>query len=286
MARVTEAGDREAAEQEWNHSGSFAAATVLALALAITARVGATALLVAIAAVQALLVFTWVLATRMPGRKGAIVIGGLAAAAADVTVSVWPHGHLGTLLAVLGLSVPAMIVHQLMRGAARVRVVESLGRCALLVAMVVGMAALLQLRHELPGTLAARTTSGVAAAVAGALAIGFLVDTLAPVPRFAADVPRGLIAMIASAGLGCSLGYLLLQSGEFRDYAGGRGVFLGASLGAIAALLAVGGSFVESNVEPSARGGFGVRSRPLLAVLLPLSLCMPIAFLLALAIRS
>jgi hypothetical protein len=286
MAPVTEAAPDE---PEVNHSGSMAVAIALTLALAITARVGATALLVAIAAVQALLVLTWVLATRMPGRRGAIIIGALAAAAADIVVSVWPHGQLGTLLAVLGLALPAMIIHQLVRGAARVRVVESLGMSALLVAMVVGLPALLQLRHELPTTLAGRTTSGIAAVIAGALAIGFLVDLLAPLPRFDPAVPRGLFAVVASTGLGCSLGYLLLQSEQQREFAGGRGIFLGASLGAIAALVAVGASFAESNVpfaDAAAGGGFGVRSRPLLAVVVPLSLMMPVAFLLALAIRT
>ena len=46
------------------------------------------------------------------------MIAGLAAAASDVAVSVWPHGRLGTLLPVFGLAVPAMFVHQLARGAA------------------------------------------------------------------------------------------------------------------------------------------------------------------------
>lgn len=283
MARVTEPDAADGPEV--NHSGSMAVAIVLAVALTVTARTGATALLVVIAVVQALLIFTWVLATRMPGRRGAIIIGGLAAAAGDVMVSVWPHGQLGALLAVLGLALPAMIIHQLVRGAARVRVVESLGMSALLVAMVVGLPALLQLRHELPTTLAGRTTSGVAAAVAGALAIGFLVDLLAPLPRFDPSVPRGLLAVLASTGLGCSLGYLLLQSSGEREFAGGRGLFLGASLGAIAALLAVGASYLESNVAMPDRG-FALRSRPLLGVVVPLSLMMPVAFLLALALRT
>lgn len=283
MARVTEADAAD--EPEVNHSGSMAVAIVLAVVLAVTARTGATALLVVVAVVQALLIFTWVLATRMPGRRGAIVIGGLAAAAADVMISVWPHGHLGTLLAVLGLALPAMIIHQLVRGAARVRVVESLGMTALLVAMVIGLPALLQLRHELPTALAGQATSGVAAAVAGALAIGFLVDLLAPLPRFDASVPRGLVGVIASTGLGGSLGYLLLQSSGQREFANGRGIFLGASLGAIAALLAVGASYVEANA-PMPDRGFALRSRPLLGVVVPLSLMMPVAFLLALAIRT
>ncbi|TAM92288.1 MAG: hypothetical protein EPN43_02720 [Jatrophihabitans sp.] len=273
-----------AAEAEVNHAGSLVAALVCGAGLAVTARVGATALLAAVAAGQALLALAWVFATRMPGRRGALVIAGLAAAGADVLVSVWPHGQLGPLVAVLGLALPAMIAHQLVRGAARARVSESLGMTALLVAMVVALPAIVQLRHEMPRLLAAQASSGVAAAVAGALAIGFLVDLLAPLPRFDPHVRRGLLGVVGAAGLGCSLGYLLLQSDVHRAFEHGRGAFLGASLGAIAALLAVGASYLESNVAmPDA--GLARRLRPVLAVVVPLCLTMPVAFVLTLAIR-
>ncbi len=123
----------------------------------VAANIGAVQLLVAIAAVQALLAFGW--CTGLPSRDGSehSILAGLAAAGADVAVSVWPHGRLGTLVGVFGLAVPLMIVHQLLRGAARVRVIESLGATAVLVLAEIALPALLQLRHEFPsGDTAAR----------------------------------------------------------------------------------------------------------------------------------
>lgn len=269
---------------ELNHTGSLAVAVLVAIAVVAGARIGATALLVALSVVQALLAFAWVFGTRLPGRKGALVIAALAATGADVAVSVWPDGRLGTLLAVLGLAVPAMFVHQLSRGAARVRVVESLGGIALLVLAEVALPSLLQLRHEF-GANGGHVASGVLAAVAGALVVGNLVDLIAPAPRFDPDVPRGLLGVLASAGLGGSLGYLLLQSDRYPEFIDGRGAFIGASLGALVALFAVAVAFVERNV-PMPDGGFARRIRPVLGVVVPLSLLAPVAFLLCLAIRA
>jgi hypothetical protein len=287
MLRVTELETSEGPagpDAELNHSGSLAVAVLVGAALVVTARIGATPLLVAVAVTQALLAFAWVFGTRLPGRKGALVIAALAAAGADVAVSVWPSGRLGTLLAVLGLAVPAMFIHQLSRGAGRVRVVESLGAIALLVLAEVALPSLLQLRHEFAGN-GGRVTGGVIAAAAGALVVGYLVDLIAPAPRFDPDVPRGLLGVIASAGLGGSLGYLLLQSDRYTDFIDGRGAFIGASLGALVALFAVGVAFVERNV-PMPDEGFARRVRPVLGVLVPLSLLAPVAFLLCLAIRA
>ncbi|MGH8961003.1 MAG: hypothetical protein ACRDWT_07315 [Jatrophihabitantaceae bacterium] len=285
----TTGGSAHPDEVELNHTGSLAVAVLVGLAVALAARLGATALLVALAAVQALLAFAWVFGTRLPGRKGALVVAALAAAGADVAVSVWPHGRLGTLLAVLGLAVPAMFIHQLGRGAARVRVVESLGGIGLLVLAEVALPSLLQLRHEF-GANGGHVAAGVVAAAAGALVVGYLVDLLAPTPRFDPEVPRGLLAVLASAGLGGSLGYLLLQSDRFTDFIDGRGAFIGASVGALVALFAVCVAFIEHNVpmpDDSSRGaGFARRIRPVLGVVMPLSLLAPVAFLLCLAIRA
>lgn len=287
MSRVTEldtAGPSAPNEAELNHTGSFAVAVLVGIGVVVAARISATALLVAVAAVQALLAFAWVFGTRLPGRKGALVIAAMAAAGADVAVSVWPSGRLGTLLAVLGLAVPAMFIHQLMRGAARVRVLESLGGIALLVLAEVALPSLVQLRHEF-GSNGGHVTSGVVAAAAGALVVGYLVDLVAPAPRFDPDVPRGLLAVLASAGLGGSLGYLLLQSDRYTDFIDGRGAFIGASLGALVALFAVGVAFVERNT-PLPDAGFARRVRPVLGVVVSLSLLAPVAFLLCLAIRA
>ncbi|MDT4964841.1 MAG: hypothetical protein QOF87_4488 [Pseudonocardiales bacterium] len=270
-------------EVELNHLGSLAV-TVLAGALLIgAARTSAVALLVAIALVQAVLAVAWVFGTSVPGRKGALVIAALAAAGADVTVSVWPAGRLGTLVPVFALAIPAMFVHQLMRGAARVRVVESLGGVALIVVAMAALPALLQLRHEFGGpTLGGRVVGGVVAAAAGALVVGYLVDLMLAAPRFDPSVSRGLLAVVASTGLGGSIGHLMLRSDA--EFLNGRGAFTGAALGALVAFFAVGVAFIERS-SPLPTASFARRTRPILSALMPLSLLAPVAFVLCLAIR-
>jgi hypothetical protein len=271
-------------DDRYNYTGSAAFAVVVGLGLALTARSSAVALLGAVAVVQALLALAWVYGFDLPGRRGALVIATMAAAAADTVTSVWPHGRLGALLAVFGLSMPVLFVHQLTRGAVRLRVVASLGGVAMLVLAEVSLAALLQLRHEFVVThVGGQVVFGVVVASAGALVVGFLIDMVLTVPRFDADVPRGLLALLGSAGFGGSAGYLTLR--HSTDFVGGRGAFAGAALGALVALFAVAVAFAEHDV-PLADEGFARRVRPLLGVLIPLAFLAPVAFLLCLAIRS
>jgi len=259
-------------------------ALVLGGGVAAAARAGATPLLAAVAVVQFVLALSWVLGTQVPGRKGAIALAALAAAGADVAVSVWPHGKLGPLLAVLGLAVPVMFVHQLTRGAARVQVVSSMSAVAVLVLGEVTLPALLQLRHEFGGgALGGRVAMAVAGAIAGAVVIGCLVDLLLPAPRFDPEVPRGLLGLIAAAGLGAAVGYLVLH--DQTDFVGGRSAFIGAALGALAGLIAIATAFVLHSTEPPA-SRLGRRLRPVLGAVAPLAVLAPIAFLLCLAIRS
>jgi hypothetical protein len=274
----------ESAGVEYNFAGSAAVAALIGAGLAWPARSGALELLIAIAAAQALFTFAWVFVMRIPGRKGAIVIAALTAGAADTAVSVWPHSRLGTLLAVFALAVPVLFVHQLMRGVARVRIVESLSGIAILVIAVVALPALLQLRHEFVGrTAGADVTFGVIVVAAGALLVGYCIDLVYPAPRFDADVPRGLLAVIGSAAVGAALGQLTLR--DSPEFIGGRAVFLGAALGALVALFAVAAAFIEQSA-PVAEAGFARRARPVISVLLPLSVLAPIAFLLCLAVRA
>lgn len=279
-----EAAEHEVvAEVELSLVTTFVAALVVGGALALAARAGATELLIALAAVQALFALAWVFGTAMPGRKGALVIAAAAATTADIVVSVWPDGRLGTLLAVLGMAIPAMFIHQLLRGAARVQVVSSLSAVALLVLAEVSLPALLQLRHEFGTHLGGDVASSVAAALGGALVIGCLVDILLPAPRFDPGVARGLLAMIASTGCGGSIAYLMLKNqSEFTE---GRSTFAGAALGALAGLLAIASAFVlHTTPEPPTE--LGRRLRPVVSAVLPIAVIAPVAFLLCLAIRT
>jgi hypothetical protein len=259
-------------------------ASLVGAGLSLTAWRSALALLVAVAVTQVVIGFAFAVVTAMPGRTGALVIAGLAAAASDVAVSVWPHGRLGVLVPVFGLAVPAMFAHQLARGAARVRIVASLAGTAMLVVLVTALPALVQLRHEfVPASTGGALVAGVVGAAAGALVVGYFVDMVMPAPRFDAAVPRGLLAVIASGGLGGSIGHLAMSQGTQFDSA--RATFAGAAVGALAGFFAVAAAFVEHSA--TAPDSTAVRLwRPVNGAVLPVALVAPVAFLLCLAIRS
>lgn len=260
-------------------AASIVAALVVGTLLAVAARTGALELLVAVAAGQALLAYGYVFGLAVPGWFGALAIAGMAGAAADALVWLWPHGRLGALLAVFGLAVPVLFVHQLWRGAARFRIGESLGAIAVLVLAEVGLAALVQIRHEFDADVAL----AVIVIATGALVVGHLVDLVVAAPRFDRDVPRGLLAALGSAVAGAVVGQLTLADGA--TFGDGRGPFAGACIGALAALFSVGIAFLAYSV-PLAEAGFARRVRPLLGVLLPLCLVAPVAFLVCSAIRA
>jgi hypothetical protein len=284
LAAGSVAGSRPPAAPGFGLVSSLAVAAVAAAGLAFAARAGAVALLVVVAAVQALLTVAWTYGASLPGRRGGLVIAALAAGGADTAASVWPHGRLGALVAVLGLALPVLFVHELARGAARVHVVASLSAVAALVLSVVALAAFLQLRHEFAGgTDGGRVVAAAVGAVGAALIVGYLVDLVAPVPRFDADVPRGLLGVVAAAVVGGAVGALLLRGDA--AFGGGRSVFVGAALGALAGLLAIGAAFSLHGL-PEPVGAARAQLRPVLAALLPLSVLAPVAFLLCLAIRT
>lgn len=277
-------------QAELNLLGVAGAALLVGVGLSLAAYASAVALLVAVAVVQALFAFGWVFGTGMPGRRGALVVAGLAAAGADVSVSLYPDGRLGTLAAVLGLAIPAAFAHQLLRGAARAQLVSSLSAIAVLILAEVAVAALLQLRHEFAnnGPLLGDGVEGkVAAAVAGAafaaVLTGALMDLVIPAPRFDPEVPRGILGLVASTAVGAAVGHLVLQ--DVTDFGNGRDVFLGAAVGAVAGLLAIAAAFVM-HTTPRGRTMLARVGRPLYAALLPVCVLAPAAFLLCLAIRA
>lgn len=264
--------------------GTAVAALLVTAVLAWAARTGAVELLVAIAAVQALLAVVWVFAVRLPGRVGGLLIAAGAAVVTDVAASVWPHSRLAATTAVLGLAVPAMFVHQLARGAGRVRVAASLGGIALLVVAEAGLPALLQLRHEFTAvSIEGDAALAVVVVVGGALVAACFADMVYAAPRFDDDVPRGLLGVAVATLVSAALGHLLLRSGV--SFGSGRGAFVGAAVGVCTALLAVGASYLDAELPSDGSPG-ARRSRALLPVLVPFALVAPVGLLLCLAIRS
>lgn len=265
------------------------AAALAGAALAAAARSGATALLIVVAVLQAALAVAWLLGTGitgtgMPGRWGTLVLAGLAAAGADVAVSVSPHDRLGALAPVLGLLVPALFVHQLLRGAARVRIVESISATAFLALAQISLPAFAQLRHEFQHpAVAAGIVAATSIAVAGALTASHLVDAVLPVPRVDPTVRRGLSAVVAAGIAGGVLGVALLPGSQYSHAHAGS---VGAVLGALAGLLALGATFVAGSAVHSSVAGWVARTRSVLSALLPMHLLAPLAFLLCLSLRS
>ena len=212
----------------------------------------------------------------MPGRIGAVLIGGGTAAATDFAVLHWPHSALAPMLGILGLAVPVMFAHQLTRGVIRARVVESLSGIALIIAAVVALPALVQLRHEAGGgyMVAATTLAGGVA-----VALGLLVDLVWSRPRFDPDVPRGLTGVVIGTAAGAAIGaYLLRHQPQFTT---GQAVLYCAGIAAVSALVGVATSLVGYSSPASGSVPGGARLlRPIAVALLPLMLVTPAAYVL------
>jgi hypothetical protein len=267
---------------------TFAVVVLLGLLLGFCGGYGATALLVAIAITQAIAIVSWVYGTQVIGRKGAILLGAMAAAASDVCISLWPQSRLGALLGVFALAIPVLFVYQLARGVARHNVVASLSGISALIVVAIGPAALLQLRHEFTDeTSSSRVVGSVIAVMAGGLALSLLVDAISPFPQFDAAVRRGVMGVLASAGLGASIGYLALQSPTRHDFSHGRGALVGLILGLLVALLSVAAAFAMYSVRPldGANQTFARWSRIVLVAVVPLAFLSPVAFLICVAVR-
>lgn len=267
-----------------NPSGTIAITVVLGIALFVTARSGFIPLLVAVAAGQALLTFSYVFGTAMPGRKGALVLAALTAGGVDTAVALRPGSGMSAVLPVLALLVPAIFVHQLLRGAARNRVVESLGAVALLLLSVVAFGTLLSLSREFD-TLArgGQVAGGLALVITGAVLVSVLTDLVGSRPRFDPDVPRGMPAVVVAAVAGGLIGAKALGGGT--EFVQGRGLFVGAAVAALVALFAVAVAFLE-HTTTFPPPGIGRRLRPVLGAVLPVALGSPIALLICLAIRA
>jgi hypothetical protein len=257
-----------------------AVAVLLTVGLGIAAQFGRDGVLIGVAAVQALLVPAWVLGTGLPGRIGGIVIGLGTAAAADVALLVRDRTSLAVLLGVLALAFPAMLAHQLARGVVRVRVTESLSGVAMLVAAVVALSTCIALARALDGP---RLASAVVVAAGAGLAVARLVDAVLPAPRLAEDVAHGLLAVLAAVGAGALAGWLHARGAD--QLTGAGGALLGAVVGGIVALLAVGVGYIAGTVEPRPPRA-GPAALAYLGVALPLALVAPVGYLVALSVAG
>ena len=226
-------------------AGTMSRATVTILACGALiggSYLGVIGLLVALAAVQAVLVVSWVLGTALPGRIGGLILGVLSAGAADAAVMRWHDNGYQPVLAVLGVAIPVMFVHQLTRGVVRTRVVESLAHIALMILAVTAASGLIVLRYQSNGD---KTTLAVIGAMGAGLVVNHLTDLVVPVPRFDPKVNRGLPAVVLGVAAGGAVGVLSLR--QLIDFANARGAFLGAAVAAVACLISIGTSFAGTH---------------------------------------
>ena len=253
-------------------------------ALAGASYAGTIGMLVAVAVLQAVTVVGWVYGSALPGRLGALIMGTLAAGAADAAIARWHADGYAPLVGVLGVAIPIMFIHQLTRGVVRTRVVESLADITVLIVAVTAMAGFVLLRYQSNGD---KTTLAVAGSIGVALAVSHFADAVLAAPRFDPAVDRGLPAVLLGVLAGGAIGLLVLR--RLIDFTGGRGAFVGAAVGAVACLVSIGASFAGSH---STLGGgdappsVAVRLRPVAAVLITVALCAPAGYVLVNALSS
>src|SRR2546430_15575655 len=105
-------------------------------------------MLVAVAVLRAVALVGWVFGPALPGRLGALIMGTLAAGAADAAIARWHADGYAPLVGVLGVAIPIMFIHQLTRGVVRTRVVESLADITVLIVAANPKAGFLLLRCQ------------------------------------------------------------------------------------------------------------------------------------------
>lgn len=239
---------------------------------------GTVGLAVAVAVAQAALAVSWVLATSLPGRVGAVVIGLAAAAASDATVLRWyEHGY-ESALSVLGLALPVMFCHQLMRGVVRNRVVESLSGLAILLLGICSASGLLLLIRQGEGR---HQVMGVVAAICAAVLVSCVIDAVLARPRFDPTVNRGLLGLIAGVLAGAAAGYLPLRT--VADLTGQRALAAAALTAAVACLLSVGASFTAAGAARVPKLWIVL---PVAGVLMTLCLSVPAGYVLVTGLAS
>ncbi|MGI8665016.1 MAG: hypothetical protein ACR2N4_03140 [Jatrophihabitans sp.] len=277
-----------------NHIQLAVLTAVLGGVLAAGSYLGNVGVLVAIGVLQLVLILSWVLGTGLPGRIGALLLGVLAAAGADVSTAHWHDSGYSPVLAVLALAIPLMFAHQLSRGVVRTRVVESLAGITMLLIAVVAVAGLIVLRRQGNGET---ITLALIGAITAGLVAGHFTDAVLPAPRFDPTVDRGLPAVLVGVAVGGAVGLLALR--QIIDFAGGRGAFVGAAVAAVACLLSIGATFAETRTsavpavpvpmpapDPGPVDARWARLRPAAAVTVTLALSVPAAYVLANALTG
>lgn len=243
---------------------------VTAVAAGLPAALGDTGRIAAVALLQLGLVAAWVVAIGIRGFVGSVALGIAAAVAADAAMLLPDRPQLDWLLAVLGLAFLAAVVHQMIREAPRQYLVASLAGVVLLLCSVCALAVLLGMARLDDGARALETAVLV---VGAALVVGHLVDLVLPRPEITPGVPRGLLGVVLAVLAATAMAVLSREGDALVDVL--SAAIYGAALGGVAALTALGASYVVTER--------GERSWALSVVqaVLPLAAAAPVAYALA-----
>lgn len=259
-----------------HHAPAAVLAAVATVALiAVPERFGLTGLVVVVAVLQLVLVLSWGIALGFRGHLGAGLLGAGTAVAADVVLLRGEDEGLAPLAAVLALAIVASFGHQLLRAAPRREVSDSLAGDALLAVSVVALSSYVVLYRVTDGTV---LLDACVAAVGAAVVTGHLVDLIAPYPRIVEGVPRGLLGLLAGTAAAVLATIWRAGATELVERLGA--IILGAILGAVACLIAIGASYAVAE-----RRGRGPAQTCVQAVL-PFAAAAPIAYLLSLIVSG
>lgn len=242
-----------------------AAPAMVALGLAVASYVGVVPLAIAVLAVQVFLILAVLALVDAPASGGAFVVATAATVAADAVVLTQGPDVSG-LAGVLGVTVVACLLHQLLRKN-RSRVTESLADTLVCVVMALGAACLLAVRQMDDGDQAVRIPLVAAAA---ALLAGRLGDRLASRPMLAAGSTRGWPGLLLSLGAGVAGAVLAVGDGEIRV---AQAALLGLVVAATVAAADLAVDLGAAELRPTRRDARRV------AALRPAGLLLPFAAL-------
>jgi len=265
----------------------LAAAGVSLLLLGLPREGTLTGVVLAVGALQLVLVLSWPVALAFRGYVGAAVIGLATAAAADLVIvrgiggessplaagggdPFAAGGGLGGLAGVLAVVFVLTFIRQFTRRAPRRDVTDSLAGDALLALAVVAASTYCALFRLIDGP---ELLDLCVATIGAAVVTGHLVDLLAPYPRIVEDVPRGLLGFVL--GTGAAMFTAVQRSGDEALVEQLGALILGGVLGGLACLIAIGASYAASE-----RRGSTIAQAAVQAVL-PFTLAAPLAYLMS-----
>jgi hypothetical protein len=225
---------------------------------------------------QVLFVLAFTMTLRPPGMAVVAGVGLATAIAADIAAiapqqaTVAPLGYVAAAGFVLGA------IGQLARREGRIRVTESLGATLVIVVGVIAYATLVVLTRLPVGTQAI-TVCLTAAGVA--LVVARLVDTVAPWPRLAPEVPRGSLGVVMGAMLGTGAAAYLGSYIQGFNPSDAALVGLATAVAAVLADLSVG--YAEAGRQLAGEPPTMWIARHLQGPLAGFALAAPLAYLLS-----